>query len=522
MKLRTALIISLTIGAASSAPIRGQPVNGSLAQRIERIISRPEFRHALWGIEFYSLDTKQPLYTLNADKLFTPASTTKLLTEGTALSLLGADYRFRTRVYRTGPVASDGTLNGDIVLVASGDPNLSGRMRSDGTLAFENEDHTYDGDPNTRAVPGDPIAAIRHLAQQVADRKIRRVTGRVIIDASLFRSGDRELGTGVVISPVMVNDNIVDVTITPGATAASPTTVEISPATSYVRFVNETTTGAPGTRQTVEWASDSTLPDQSHLVTIRGSMPAGHKILFAYDVPSPSRFAEVVFTEALRQAGVEIQPPSPAPATPGAPSAFTEDNVIAEHVSAPMSEEVKVTLKVSQNLHASMTPRLLGAIIGKKDTSRTGFDLEREFLKQAGLDVSGAQQGDGAGGDAHFTPAFMVSYLAYMATRPDYPKFLAALPILGRDGTLFDIQPASPAAGHVFAKTGTYGVGDPLNRALLVTAKGLAGYMTTADGRHLAFAIYVNNVSVPREPDAVKRIVGQALGEVAAAAYDAQ
>ncbi len=186
-----------------------------------------------------------------------------------------------------------------------------------------------------------------------------------------------------------------------------------------------------------------------------------------------------------------------------------------------MSEEVKVTLKVSQNLHASMTPRLIGAIVGKKDTAHTGFDLEREFLKSAGLDVSGAQQADGAGGDAHFTPAFMVSYLAYMATRPDYPKFLAALPVLGRDGTLFDIQTASPAAGHVFAKTGTYAVGDPLNRAMLVTGKGLAGYMTTADGRHLAVAIYVNNVGVSTEPDAVKRIVGQALGEVAAAAYDA-
>src|ERR1700682_2541619 len=95
MKLRAALVISLVVGAASSAPLRGQTVNESLAQRIERITSRPEFRHALWGIEFYSLDTRQPLYTLNADKLFTPASTTKLLTEGTALGLLGADYRFR-------------------------------------------------------------------------------------------------------------------------------------------------------------------------------------------------------------------------------------------------------------------------------------------------------------------------------------------------------------------------------------------------------------------------------------------
>jgi len=115
----------------------------------------------------------------------------------------------------------------------------------------------------------------------------------------------------------------------------------------------------------------------------------------------------------------------------------------------------------------------------------------------------------------------MVAYLAAMAKRPDFAVFQAALPILGRDGTLFDIQPDSPAAGHVFAKTGTYGVDDPLNRRVLVTGKGLAGYLTTAAGRRLAFAIYVNNVSVSKEPGEIKRVVGQALGEIAAAAYGA-
>jgi D-alanyl-D-alanine carboxypeptidase len=71
----------------------------------------------------------------------------------------------------------------------------------------------------------------------------------------------------------------------------------------------------------------------------------------------------------------------------------------------------------------------------------------------------------------------------------------------------------------VFAKTGTFSVDDPLNRRLLVTGKGLAGYITTADGRHLAFAAYVNNVSVSTDPDAITQVVGQALGEIAAAAY---
>jgi len=84
---------------------------------------------------------------------------------------------------------------------------------------------------------------------------------------------------------------------------------------------------------------------------------------------------------------------------------------------------------------------------------------------------------------------------------------------------LFDIQLASPAAGHVHAKTGTFGVYDPLNRKLLVTAKGLAGYMTTRDGQHLVFALYVNNVSVTADSGEIKRVAGQMLGELAAAAY---
>src|ERR1700682_2287121 len=102
----------------------------ALAERIQKAISRPEFAHANFGIEFYSLDTGKVIYALNADKLFVPASTTKILTEGTLLAKLGADYRFHTRVYRTGPVASKGKLKGDLILVASGDPNLSNRIHA--------------------------------------------------------------------------------------------------------------------------------------------------------------------------------------------------------------------------------------------------------------------------------------------------------------------------------------------------------------------------------------------------------
>jgi D-alanyl-D-alanine carboxypeptidase/D-alanyl-D-alanine-endopeptidase (penicillin-binding protein 4) len=513
--------VALSISAATivASTALAQPV--PLERRIQRIVDRPEFAHAIWGMQFTSLDSGRVVYALNETKLFTPGSTTKLLTMGTTMAVLGADHRFTTRVYRTGPVNA-GLLEGDLVLLASGDPNLSARLGADGTLAFENEDHSYDADPDTRAVPGDPMMVLHQLARQVRQAGITRVRGSVIVDASLFPEGDRELGTGVVISPIVVNDNLVDVMIGPGADAGSMTSLTVAPSTRYVQFINKVVTAAPGTRPSVRWSSDSTRADGSHVVVATGVFPRGTApILYSYAVPEPSRYAEITFAEALRAAGVTARPRPYAvkPALVRLRSLYGPSHTVAEHQSAPLGEEVKVTLKVSQNLHASMMPVLLGALRGHDSTS-TGFDIERGFLESLGLDLGAAQQADGAGGDAHFTPAFMVSYLVAMSKRPDAATFSRALPVLGRDGTLWNIQPQSPAAGHVFAKTGTYAVDDPLNRRMLVTGKGLAGYMTTAQGERLAFAVYVNNVSVSTAPNEVTRVVGQALGEVAAAVYE--
>src|SRR6266849_3404798 len=86
--------------------------NPALSASIEKIIDRPEFKHANFGIEFYDLATNTVVYSLNADKLFTPASTTKLLTEGSLLAKLGKDYRFHTAIYRTGPIDKKGRLKG--------------------------------------------------------------------------------------------------------------------------------------------------------------------------------------------------------------------------------------------------------------------------------------------------------------------------------------------------------------------------------------------------------------------------
>src|SRR6059036_3547596 len=115
----------------------------------------------------------------------------------------------------------------------------------------------------------------------------------------------------------------------------------------------------------------------------------------------------------------------------------------------------------------------------------------------------------------------MVHYLTYWSTRPDYQVFFQALPVLGKDGTLAKIQTNSPGAGHVFAKTGTFGSEDKLGGKMMLNGKGLAGYVLTKDGKKLAFAAYLNHVSLAPDMDASQQVAGQALGEIAAAAYDA-
>ena len=497
----------------------------TLEQRIKKVMDRPEFAHSRFGLEFITADSGEVIYKLNASQLFVPGSTTKLLSEGAMLEVLGADYRFHTKIYRTGPIGKDGTLQGDLILLASGDLDLSNRVQPDDTLIFEDEDHSYGG-PDSKGLPGDPLAVIRDFAKQIAAKGIKRIKGRVLVDASLFPEGYRELGTGVVVSPVVVNDNIIDVIVSPGATDKSPVQLKIAPQTGYITIINEATTGKAGSKASVEYGDDKLNADGSRTVSLTGNFPSdGKPVMASFVVPEPSRFAATVLREALKDQGISAALAAPAEQLDFKALAknYTPENVVAEHVSPPLKEEVKITLKVSQNVHASSMPFLLGALVAHKDADidQAGFDVEHDFLTKAGLDLRGAAQSDGAGGNAYFSPDFMVQYLLYMSKQKDYNDFYRGMPILGKDGTLVKIQVNSPAAGHVHAKTGTYNLYDALNKKMMVTGKGLAGYMDTARGEHLILALYVNMVSVPLDdPDATQKIVGEALGEIAAAAYD--
>lgn len=512
---RRSIFPSLALTGALAAPARLAAQPAALSDRIAQVMARPEFKHAMFGVKVIALDDGATLYALNADKLFVPGSTTKLLTVGTGYAALGADFRFHTKLYRTGPVVG-GVVQGDLVLVASGDPNLSHRIRGD-SLLFVDEDHTYGSDPDADLIPGDPLTPFRGLAKQLRERGIKRVDGRVRIDTNLFTADGRELGTGVMLSAITVNDNVVDLVIRPGSAPGVPARITASPETGFLKVINRVVTVADHAVP-ADVASDSLTPAGTRVITVAGRLVAGGKgQLLTYKPAEPERLAAWGLTRALTDAGIAVRPP----VVVGRPARMTyrDDQLVAEHVSPPYREAAKVVLKVSHNVHASTLPYVIGALRGKEPTAQGGFDVEHEFLAGAGLDLSGAVQSDGAGGAALYTPEFMTSYLAFIAKQPYAEDFRRGLPILGVDGTLAQISRGAPAAGHVTAKTGTFVSEDKLNHGLVVDGKGLAGYLTTKSGRRLAFAIYINRTKLD-DPAKIQAVVGQAAGDIAAAVYD--
>lgn len=497
----------------------------ALAKRVEEILKTKGYENGHWGILVVDSKTGEPVYERNADLMFCPASVTKLFSGAAALVELGAEHRFVTPLVRRGEVGSDGILRGDLILVAQGDLNFGGRMASDGTLVFEDGDHTYANGNLTSSVVGpDPRAALDHLARQVKEAGIKEVRGDVLVDDRIFVPSESSGSGPTRVTSILVNDNLVDVVANPAEKAGEPAKVRIIPETDFVTLEAdvETVEASGRTSLTVETVGPRRF-------RARGRIPVGHKpVVKVYEVEEPADFARCLLIEALRRRDVRVT--TAAIGSNDAERLPVREDVkklpkVAEFTSPPFKEALKVILKVSHNLHASTLPLLLAAHRGDRHFSE-GIRHQSKILKDLGVDVGAISFGGGAGGARAdlVTPRATVALLRAMAARPDFPAYEAGLPVLGRDGTLAKaVGPDSPAKGHARAKTGTYTLNNSLNASTVLLSKALAGYMETASGRRLTFAFFVNNVPYSASGDAVNErtlAAGQLLGRLCETFYE--
>lgn len=523
MSSRLAGLAILTAALSALAPARGDE---PLGDRIDQVLRTPGYQHGRWGLLVVDRQTSEILYERAADERFRPASVTKLFTTAAALLEFGADHRFETPVYRRGELRDSGVLQGDLILVASGDLALGGRTGTDGSLLYTDNDHSYAGGHLlARLVDVDPRAGLDSLARQIAAAGVQSVSGDVIIDDRLFDAAPSTGSGPSQVTPIILNDNVIDLVVTPGATAGDPASLRIVPETRYVSVDNQVRTEAGGTRPSLRIESAGPRG-----IVVRGRLPIGHApVVKIHEVEDPASFARAVFIEALRAQGVQIAA-SPLGRNETdrlpTPSEVAKLTQVAEYSSPPLREYVRVILKVSQNLHASALPVLLGVRQGRPSLA-AGLRREGELLRGLGLDVDTISFGGGAGGSSAdlVTPRATVQLLQAMAARPDGEVYESALPVLGRDGTLATaVGPDSPARGHVRAKTGTYWVESGLTGRAVMTSKALAGYMETAAGRKLVFALFLNDVPLNAPSDDVSEETAAAnrlLGKLCEVIYEA-
>jgi D-alanyl-D-alanine carboxypeptidase/D-alanyl-D-alanine-endopeptidase (penicillin-binding protein 4) len=514
--VRAFLLVALA-GAVVAAPAPAAPPD-ALAQKLDEVVDGPDYKHASWGVLVIDAKTGKPVYSRNPDALLAPASVTKLFSCAAALVALGPDHTQETAVYSRGPVVK-GALRGDLVLVASGDVMLGGRTKN-GKTVFKDKDHTYanGGANDAELTDTDPLAGLNDLAKQVRAAGVTQIDGEVLIDDRLFARA-RSSGSGPdAVTPITVNDNVIDIVVTPAEKEGDAAKVTARPETSFYAVDALVTTGP-----------EKGAPDL-HLIAVgpnqfavRGRVPKGGKPqVRVYGVDEPVLFARALFVEALRRNGVQAQCAVLRPSNNNLPARADYEKLtkVAGFTSAPFKDTVAVTLKVSHNLYASTLPCLVAASKGRT-TAADGLREQGKILKQLGVDTSALSFGGGAGGAPadHISPRAAVQVLQGMAKREEWPAYKAALPVLGVDGTLADVVKAdSPARGKVFAKTGTLIWYDSVNERYLLKSKALAGTMTTSSGATLYFCMMVNNVPLPEGVTASRE--GKVLGRLCELLYD--
>jgi len=507
------ILLLFTTGCTDSRGV--SPTSLQFEEKFAVITSAPQYAHTSWGIIVVDPANGIPLYERNADELFLPGSTTKLFSSAAILEALGPDYRFVTPVYAVGDVDNTGNLDGILALVASGDLTMGGRTLPDDTVEYTDVDH---GDAN--ALEGailtrtDPIAGLEYLASQVKASGIRRVSD-VVIDDRLFETADQ---WDPVLSPIVINDNLVDIIITPGVPGTAPV-LAIRPGTAAYTLDNRVTTGPAGSPLSIAITEE---PEGTIMVSGTIAADAG-QVNQTCSVKNPAAFSRTLFIEALERKGIDVT----ARATGGNPGEklpekgnYSGSRKVAEITSPPLIEDVKLTLKVSQNMHANSYIMLL-AMASNKTSFYEGMKGEGRILSSLGLDTMSISLGDGAGGvnEDRISPRIAAHLLTIMHTRPYAERFVKAQPILGVDGSLAtSCGVDNPACGHVYAKTGTSINYDPMNDRAILFAKSLAGYVDTKSGKRIVFAVYANNVPISSLDDMTA--VGEDLGSIAGRIYE--
>jgi serine-type D-Ala-D-Ala carboxypeptidase/endopeptidase (penicillin-binding protein 4) len=463
------LLLALASACAPAAPARA-PAPGTLAAlgaEMGTIFDDTAFAHAHWGVVIRSLDTGETIYRRNGHGAFIPASNQKLLTGAAALEVLGPEYRYRTEVAAAGPV-QNGVLRGELVVRASGDPTISWRFAD-----------------------GDPRVVFRAWADSLRAHGVRRIAGAVVGVDEVFV--DPVYGWGwpwddlggqfaAPVAGLQFNEASVLVEVFPAGQPGAPAIVAFDPPTGHLRVENRAVTVAAGQPTRIEIG----YVELGDVLVVSGEVARDTVgISRRVGVRAPARYFVTALRETLREAGVLVDGPAMLREDlDEAAPALRRGTPLFAHHSPPLREILPTFMKPSQNQIAEALLKTLGAEQRRQGAAAAGAQVVDSLFLAWGMDTSELMMRDGSGMSRYnfLSPDLTMALLERMTHSAHWELWHASLPVAGVDGTLRTRLLGTPAEGRVHAKTGT-----------LSNIRALSGYVTTADGERLAFAMIVNH-----------------------------
>jgi D-alanyl-D-alanine carboxypeptidase/D-alanyl-D-alanine-endopeptidase (penicillin-binding protein 4) len=496
----------------------GQSTPTTVPADIGAIFAKPMYRHATWGLRV--LDGSKVLIDLHSDRKLFIGSVRKVFSVGQLLDAVGPDRRYDTPVYRTGSV-SGGVLHGNLVIVASGDLTMGGRTNPDGSIAVSDWDHNEaDSLGNAILTKPNPLAGYDRLARAVRASGITRIDGEVIVDDRLFKPFNFRGQFNV--RPIFVNDDAVDLTVTPGGAAGAKSSVIHRPLSAALAIDNRLRNGAPKSKETMKIAPQypTCIGTRNCTAVIEGVLPVdftppltgGSTLVQTVRITQPSNYARTVFIESLRKAGVTVSAPlveqNPANLAPSS-AAYSQANQVAVLRGMTYAQDAKLILKISYNIGADTSLVLFGVTRGANSMPGALAVERKNLAARFNIPSTDYHFLDGSGGgDTTATSRAVTRMLQEMERRPAFPTLYADLPILAVDGSLasvkdFEKDPSlAGAAGRVRAKTGTY-VAASASGSPVLKGQAFGGYITSKRGKHLVYQLVVNNVPITSIADVI-------------------
>ncbi len=415
------LWLTMTLGVNHLA--YANTANQAYLDNLMQIIKPPQ-SHI--GVMIKDLQTNRLIYRHNPHTLALPASTQKLLTAVSAISVLGEEFRFTTGLYTNGNIV-DGALMGDLYFLFSGDPTL---------------DRVH----------------LQMLLNALTDKEVTHIQGQVVIvgnsHSQLQAPGwvwdDLGICFAAPVSSFVIGKNCINAILKPRL--ATYDGLLTAPTYLPVQLTSDAVFDKDFSEQFCELSLIKRGDNRFH---ITGCHPGDRQLRLAVAIDNPSKFATDTIAQLLSSKQISYDSPILIKETP--PQNL---KLISNHYSAELKELIKPMLLDSDNLISDALLKQVGQqVYGVPGSFTNGVAGMKRVLAVKGVNIASAQLSDGSGLSRYnlLSPDQLMQVLSLIVSSEQFIPILNALPIAGVSGTLRNKAHFNDPKlkGRLMAKTGS-------------------------------------------------------------------